>query len=113
VLNSKQTQRHSNHFSNQHAYPHENKHENRHQIETIDEFTVARIYRLWDDWLIACLPENPRKLEFYRQVVATASGLGSIKLATVYILLARLDAARRQDAREESTQLSGAEAGPA
>jgi len=68
------------------------EHPNRHQIAAVDEFTVARIHRLWEDWLRASPPERRNKHQFYRQVIRQDSQLAELQLATVYVLLARMDA---------------------
>ena len=62
------------------------------QLATIDEFTVARIERLWEAWLRTCTPEQRSKHRFHRNVIQREPGLEQIRLATVYVLLARHDA---------------------
>jgi len=113
VLNSRQLQHRTYNRANGSANQPAHGQQNHHQIDTIDEFSIARIYRLWENWIDTGSPESPKKLRFYRQVVASAPRLGYIRLATVYVLLARLDATRRGFAQEDTTPLSGTEAGPA
>ena len=71
-----------------------------HQVTNIDEFTVARIHRLWERWLQDTAPEQRSKHLFHRTVISAAPGLEGIRLATVYVLLAR------HDARLPETKLS-------
>ncbi len=68
------------------------EHPNTHQITDIDEFTVARIHRLWEDWLRISPPERRSKHQFHRRVICQEPGLAGIRLATIYVLLARHDA---------------------
>lgn len=68
------------------------EHPNNHQVATIDEFTVARIHRLWEKWLQLSAPEQRSKHQFHRNVICRETGLEGIRLATVYVLLARHDA---------------------
>ncbi len=63
-----------------------------HQAVTIDEFTVARIQRLWKDWVRNSPPEQRNKHRFHQNVIKRATGLQQVRLATVYVLLARYDA---------------------
>ena len=67
-------------------------HSNRHNIAKIDEFTVARISRLWESWLRQDRPERRNKHQFHRRVIARQPGLERVSLATVYVVLARHDA---------------------
>lgn len=68
------------------------EHPKRHQVSTIDEFTAARIHRLWGHWLRESPPERRNKHQFHRRVICKEPGLERIRLATVYVLLARYDA---------------------
>ena len=125
MLNSEH-QRHQRHQKHHLKHPkvqrsEEHKQQNRHQIKTIDEFTVARIGRLWEQWSQADRRNGSNKHKFYRQVVNKATGLANVRLATVYVLLARLAAAQHQDAPQigaylrnspTTTRPTNAEAGP-
>ncbi len=73
------------------------EHPKGHQITTIDEFTIARIHRLWKQWLNSSPPERRTKHQFHRNVISREPGLGSIRLATVYVVLARHDAEIRDE----------------
>lgn len=64
-----------------------------HQATMLDEFTVARIHRLWEEWLRARPPEEHNKHHFHQRVIKATTGLEYVRLATVYVLLARYDAA--------------------
>ena len=92
----------------------ESNNKSEYQIATIDEFSVARINRLWNNWLHTNPTNSRSKHEFYRSEICSTPGLQSIRLATVYVLLARLDAkyrkGDRQQAQEISTHLPGADA---
>ena len=96
-----QPNNHSNKRPNSASHKHP---QNQHQIATIDEFSVARIYRLWGNWLGAEMNEGNGKLAFYRNIIAKTTGLENIRLATVYVLLARLDA------QQTNTRLPAVEA---
>ena len=63
-----------------------------HQAATLDEFTVARIERLWERWLRTSPPEQRNKHRFHQNVIKRETGLERVRLATVYVLLARYDA---------------------
>jgi len=63
-----------------------------HQAATLDEFTVARIHRLWEEWTRTRPLEEHNKHRFHQHVIKSASGLNRVRLATVYVLLARYDA---------------------
>ena len=71
-----------------------------HQATNIDEFTVARIHRLWVKWLQNTATDQRSKHLFHRTVISETPGLEGIRLATVYVLLAR------HDARRPETKLS-------
>jgi len=64
-----------------------------HQATTLDEFTVARIHRLWEEWTRTRPLEEHNKHRFHQHVIKSTSGLNRIRLATIYVLLARYDAA--------------------
>lgn len=70
----------------------DNQDTNIHQATTLDEFTVARVQRLWEDWLRTSPPEERNKHRFHQNVVKRTTGLEGVRLATVYVLLARYDA---------------------
>jgi len=113
-LNQQKNQQHLRQRKH-HSHEKDSHSQTRHQIETIDEFTVARIYQLWDQWLLANLQNGKSKHEFYRDAINGTTGLEDIKLATVYVLLARLDAAECRATQQTSAPLSGtpnAEANP-
>ncbi len=63
-----------------------------HQATTLDEFTIARIHRLWDEWTRTRPHEDHNKHHFHQHVIKSTSGLKGVRLATVYVLLARYDA---------------------
>lgn len=65
---------------------------NQHQLATLDEFTIARIERLWNEWLENHPAEQPSKHQFHRRIISHEPGLQQIRLATVYVLLARHNA---------------------
>ena len=69
------------------------QHKPSHQATTLDEFTVARIHRLWEDWLRLKPTENGNKHHFHQKVIKATAGLEYVRLATIYVLLARYDAA--------------------
>lgn|GEM_PF-6153033 len=96
MLNSgRQEHLHLEQFRRQRIEEHETQ--NRHQSEIIDEFTVARICRLWLQWPKADRLDGSSKHQFYRQVVSQTTGLTNVRLATVYVVLARMEAATYQD----------------
>ena len=62
------------------------------EVRAVDEFTSARIQRLWTDWLSERASQPSSKLRFHGEVIRHQPTLAHIRLATVYVVLARNDA---------------------
>jgi len=92
VPNIEHPEHHQNHDPGQNTDHHRSDYQQRHQILTIDEFSAVRVHRLWDDWLSSHPPGGGAKHEFYRTIVSKTQGLDHVRLAAVYVMLARLDA---------------------